>query len=96
LTGIALSNDAAAVMGSQGIKRRKVRRRPRPGDDGAALRGDWELQNSPFTFEGQIEGLSRFGRGLSTASPWMRVTAKVVAATFLLPFVIWLVNWLLD
>ena len=76
-------------MGSQGIQRRKVRRRP-------ALRKNWELQNSPFTFEGQIEGLSRFGRGLSAASPRMRLMAKVVAATFLLPFVVWIFNWLMD
>ena len=75
-------------MGSQGIKRRKVRWRP--------LRGNWELQNSPFTFEGQIEGLSRFGRGLSAASPRMRLMAKVVAATFLLPFVVWIFNWVMD
>ena len=29
----------------------------------------WELQNSPYTFEGQIEGLGRFGRGVRYASP---------------------------
>jgi len=83
-------------MGNQGIKRRKVRRRPGAGDGGAAPRSDWELENAPFTFEGEIEGLSRLGRGLSTARPWMRVTAKIVAATFLLPFVIYLVYWLVD
>jgi hypothetical protein len=87
------SPDDAAGMGSQGIKRRKVRRRA--GDGGAAVRRDWELDNAPFTFEGEIEGLSRFGRGLSMAPPWMRVTAKIVAATFLLPFVLWALNWLL-
>jgi hypothetical protein len=74
-------------MESSGIQRRKVRRR---------LRSDWELENAPFTFEGQIEGLSRFGRGLSTAPPWMRVTAKIVAATFIVPFVIYVVVWFLD
>lgn len=83
-------------MGSQGIKRRKIRRRPPAAGDAAELRKHWELQNAPFTFEGQIEGLSRFGRGLSTASPRMRVMAKVVAATFLLPFVIWIFNMLMD
>jgi hypothetical protein len=87
--------DHAAVMGSEGIKRRKVRRRP-PAGDAAELRRNWELQNSPFTFEGQIEGLSRFGRGLSSASPRMKLMAKVVAATFLLPFVVWIFNWLMD
>jgi hypothetical protein len=74
-------------MGSNGIQRRKVRRR---------LRSDWELENAPFTFEGQIEGLSRLGRGLSAAPPWMRVTAKILALTFLLPFMVYAVAWLLD
>ena len=82
-------------MGSQGIKRRKVRRRPSTSDDDGALRSNWDLENAPFTFEGQIEGLGRFGRGVSTAPPWMRVTAKVVAVTFIVPFVIYAVNWLL-
>ena len=81
-------------MSSQRIKRRKVRRRPPTPGDGA-LRSDWELQNAPFTFEGEIEGLGRLGRNLSSARPWMRVTAKVVAATFIVPFVIYAVNWLL-
>jgi hypothetical protein len=80
----------------QGIKRRKIRRRPPAGGDAAELQRNWQLENSPFTFEGQIEGLGRFGRGLSSASPWMRITAKAVAATFLLPFVVWIVNWLKD
>ena len=83
-------------MESHGIQRRKVRRRP-PADDGdGALRSDWDLENAPFTFEGEIEGLSRLGRGLSVAPPWMRVTAKIVALTFLLPFVVFVVAWLLD
>jgi hypothetical protein len=81
-------------MGSQGIKRRKFRRCPSAG--AGDIGGNWELQNSPFTFEGEIEGLSRFGRGLSSASPRMRLMAKVVAATFLLPFVVWIFNWLID
>ena len=82
-------------MGSQSNKRLKVRRR-RPGVGGTSgLGGNWELENAPFTFEGEIEGLGRFGRGLSTSPPWMRVTAKVVAATFIVPFVIYAVNWLL-
>lgn len=82
-------------MGSQGVKRLKVRRRPPAGDDAAARRSNWELENAPFTFEGEIEGLGRFGRGLSTSPRWMRVTAKVVAATFIVPFVIYAANWLL-
>lgn len=82
-------------MESEGIRRPKVRRRPSPGDDDGALRSNWDLENAPFTFEGQIEGLGRFGRGLSTAPPWMRITAKVVAATFIVPLVISVVNWLL-
>ncbi len=81
-------------MGSEGIKRRKVRRRPPAEGDAAELRKNWELQNSPFTFEGEIEGLGRFGRGVGSASPRMRLIAKVVAASFLLPFVAWIWNWL--
>ena len=87
--------DDASGMGSQGIKRRKVRRRPSTGGADGAFRSNWDLENAPFTFEGQIEGLGRIGRNLSTAPPWMRVTAKVVAATFIVPFVIYAVNWLL-
>ena len=82
-------------MGSQGIKRRKVRRRPPAGGDTRDIGRNWELENSPFTFEGEIEGLSRFGRGLSSASPGMRLMAKIVVATFLLPFVIWIFYWLM-
>ena len=85
-------------MASEGVKRRKVRpRRPTGGEgDAAEIGGNWGLQNSPFTFEGQIEGLSRFGRGMSSASPRMRLLARLVAATFLLPFVVWIFNWLMD
>ena len=84
-------------MGSDGMQR-KIRRRPRMGVDldNAGIRGNWELENAPFTFEGQIEGLSRFGRGMGSASPRMRLVAKIVAATFLLPFVIGIVYWLMD
>lgn len=81
-------------MASQGSPRRKSR--PRPGGPGAGPRENWELRNSPYTFEGQIEGLGRFGRGLSTASPRARLVAKVVAALFILPFVIGLVTWVID
>lgn len=80
-------------MGSQGIKRRKRRARPRPGGAGEEARGNWELQHSPYTFEGQIEGLGRFGRGLASASPRQRVVAKVVAAIFLLPLIAGFVAW---
>ena len=83
-------------MGGQGITRRKVRRRPPADADDAGIRGNWELETSPFTFEGQIEGLSRFGRGMGTAPPGMRLVAKIVAATFLLPFVVWIFYWLVD
>lgn len=80
-------------MGSQGISRRKSRPRPRPEADAP---GNWELRNSPYTFEGQMEGFSRFGRGLSAASPRARLMAKVVAALFILPFVVGLVTWVID
>ena len=81
-------------MASQGSPRRKSR--PRPGGAGADLRRNWELQNSPYTFEGQMEGLGRFGRGLAGASPRTRLMAKVVAAVFILPFVVGLVTWIVD
>lgn len=81
-------------MGSQGIKRRKARPRPQRGD-GAVPQG-WELQNAPFTFEGQIEGLGRFGRGVGSASRRMRVVATVVALTFIIPFVYYFVSWAID
>jgi hypothetical protein len=80
-------------MGSEGIKRRKPR--PRPGSGDTTPHG-WELQNSPFTFEGQIEGLGRFGRGMRHASRRMRVMATVVALTFILPLVIWVLNMATD
>lgn len=82
-------------MGSQGIKRRP-RPRPRPGGGGEDPRRNWELQNSPYTFEGQMEGLRRFGGGLSSASPGMRLTAKVVAAVFILSFVTGIMAWVFD
>ena len=83
-------------MGSPGIKRRKVRRRPPAAGGTAGLGGNWELENAPFTFEGQIESLSRFGRGLGSASPRMRLMAKVVTLTFLLPLVLGFMYWLFD
>jgi hypothetical protein len=82
-------------MGSQGIQRRKRRPRP-PSGDARDARANWELRNSPYTFEGEIEGLGRFGRGLASASPRKRLMAKVVAAMFILPFVVGLLTWLID
>ena len=83
-------------MSSEGSKRVKVRRR-RPGVGGTyGLGGNWELENAPFTFEGQIESLSRFGRGIGSASPRMRLVAKLVALTFLLPLLFGFVAWLID
>lgn len=80
-------------MGSQGIKRRKPRPRPPAGGAGEELRANWELRHSPYTFEGQIEGLGRFGRGLASASPRQRIAAKVVAAIFVLPLIAGFVAW---
>jgi hypothetical protein len=77
-------------MGSQGIRRRKPR--PRAGSGEGTTPQGWELQNSPFTFEGEIEGLGRFGRGVRHASPRMRLVAMIVALTFILPLVIWVLN----
>lgn len=81
-------------MGSQGIQRRK--HRPRPGSGAGTTSHDWELEHSPFTFEGQIEGLGRFSRGVRYASPRMRLVATVVALTFILPLVIWVFNMATD
>ena len=81
-------------MGSQGIKRHKPRLRPGSGD--RTTPHDWELQHSPFTFEGQIEGLGRFARGVRHASSRMRLMATVVALTFILPLVIWVLNMATD
>jgi hypothetical protein len=80
-------------MGSGGIQRRK---RPRPPASGAGSpdQGAWELEHAPYTFEGQLEGLGRFGRGMSSASPRMRLVATVVAAAFILPFVLGIAAWL--
>ena len=79
-------------MGSKGIKPRK-RSRKLPG---AGADGGWELRNSPYTFEGQIEGLHRFGRGVGAASPRMRLVATAVAVAFILPFVFGFITWLID
>jgi hypothetical protein len=81
-------------MGSQGIKRRK--HRPRPGSGDGTTSHDWELEHSPFTFEGQIEGLGRFSRGVRYTSPRMRLIATVVALTFIFPLVIWVLNMATD
>ena len=81
-------------MGPQGVKRRKPR--PRPPAAGDRTAHGWELQNSPYTFEGQIEGLGRFGRGVRYASPRMRLVATVVALLFILPFAIGIVAWAID
>jgi hypothetical protein len=43
-----------------------------------------------------MEGFGRFGRGLAAASPRARLTAKVVAALFIAPFVVGLVTWVID
>jgi hypothetical protein len=74
-------------MGSQGIKRRKARHRLPPVRPGAESQG-WEMRNSPYTFEGEIEGLSRFGRGVSSMSPTQRRIGIVVVAAFCGPLVL--------
>ena len=75
-----------------------MRRKPRPRRPAAGDRTvhSWELQNSPYTFEGEIEGLGRFGRGVRHASPRMRLVATAVALTFILPLVIWVLNMATD
>jgi hypothetical protein len=81
-------------MGNSGIKRRKVRHRLPPVGD--AAQGGWEMQTSPYTFEGEIEGLSRFGRGVGSLSPRMRLLATIVALTFIVPFLIGIMYWVFD
>ena len=94
MTGF-VPRDDAAVMGSQGIRRRKPR--PRPGSGaGAEVRENWEREHSPLTFEGQLEDLSRFGRGFASASPGMRLTAQVLVLLFIAPIVIGFLYWLFD
>jgi hypothetical protein len=82
-------------MGSQGIRRRKPRPRPPSGSPGAESQG-WELRNSPFTFEGEIEGLSRFGQGVSSMSRTQRRIGIVVVAAIGGPVVIALAYAALD
>jgi hypothetical protein len=77
-------------MGSSGIKRRKTRHRLPPTGQGSEAQG-WELRNSPYTFEGEIEGLSRFGRGVSSMSPTQRRVGIVIVAAFCGPLAIGLV-----
>jgi hypothetical protein len=82
-------------MGSKGVRPRKRRARAPSGPRAAAPGEDgWELQHSPYTFEGQIEGLRRFGPGLPSASRSQRRAAVVVVLAFLLPSVTALIVWL--
>jgi hypothetical protein len=36
-------------------------------NDRAHFRSDWDLEHGPYTFEGEIEGLSRFAQGVARA-----------------------------
>ena len=64
------------------MSRRPGRRRPEPKG--------WELEHSPFTFEGEIEGLGRFAAGAGRAGGRRRLVqavAVVALLAFLLPVV---------
>lgn len=42
----------------------------------------WELQHSPYTVEGKIEGVGRFAAGVSQATGWRRRVAIGLALLF--------------
>lgn len=73
-------------MGSKGIKPPKRPAAPRQGkrqstQDGAG----WQLRHPPYSLEGEIEGVGRFARGVSSASPKARWVAIGVALAFIVP-----------
>ena len=54
-------------MGAKGIRKRKrARRLPKVRGRDTGL-GPWELQHSPYTIEGEIEGFRNFARGATSA-----------------------------
>ena len=78
-------------MGRGGIRPRK-RHRQRPGSTRPA--GDFEMQHSPYTVEGELEGFARFGRGIAGHRGAKRWVAAFIAAAFVLPFVVGLISLL--
>lgn len=50
---------------------------------------DWHMPNSPYSFEGEVNGLARFATGVRTSSPGMKRTiGLVVVASILGPVAI--------
>lgn len=59
----------------------------------------WELRHSPYTFEGEIEGLRRFGRGLAHGperTGWMMWLGVILAVCFFGALIIQLVLLVLN
>jgi hypothetical protein len=73
------------------ITRRRIVRRRHPPD---LPEGFPVFEHSPWTFEGRVEQAAAFARGLRREGPnrrwarWMYWTGWLVAAAFLLPMVI--------
>jgi hypothetical protein len=55
----------------------------------------WELQNSPYSIEGELEGFTRFATGARrTRNPYLRVGALVMVAAIVGPMIYGAVNFL--
>ena len=78
-------------MGRGGIRPRKRRQQP-PGSTRPA--GDLEMQHSPYTIEGELEGFARFGRGIAGHRGVKRWVAPFIAAAFVLPILAGLISLL--
>ena len=78
-------------MGRGGIRPRK-RHRQQPGTTRPV--GDFEMQHSPYTIEGELEGFSRFGRGIAGHRGAKRWVAALIAAAFVLPLLAGLISLL--
>ena len=78
--------------------RRKGRRtRSDEGKHGEHPLDSWELMHSPYTFEGELEGIARFARGLSRALPHKRRLGLVVFLVVIgIPFVIGLITFVVS
>jgi len=57
---------------------------PVTGDEATAA---WELQNSPYTIEGELEGFQRFGTGVRQSSGAKRMVGLLLVAAILVPMV---------
>ena len=78
-----------------------MRRVPRPGHREPELDDDaWpNLEHSPYTFEGRIEQVGVFARGLNRRgrrSPLVRVAAWIVVIALLTPIVMFTISMIAD